>query len=168
MAAIVGGFPSKTYRRCGNPPEFRAFGGVTMNPIGGQELQMNPKDQGTPLSDDDRERLSMIKKAIFAGTYQVSADDVAAKLVLSMLEFCDDSSSAEASSSRETETAGSTSGRKEGLISKYYRCCSIRHLPKSAYAVRSVARLSCRPCWSRTRLGSRPDRCKRIQHPGPV
>jgi hypothetical protein len=54
---------------------------------------MNRTISGAPLTDEDRERLKKIKKAIAAGTYHIDAEDVAAKLILSMLEFDDDPSS---------------------------------------------------------------------------
>ena len=54
---------------------------------------MNRTISGIPLPDEDRERLNKIKTAIAAGTYHVDAGDVAAKLILSMLEFGDNPSS---------------------------------------------------------------------------
>jgi hypothetical protein len=45
---------------------------------------------GTPLRGDDRERLNRLREAIAAGTYRVNPNDVAVKLILSMLEFGDD------------------------------------------------------------------------------
>jgi hypothetical protein len=75
---------------------------------------MNPKNQGIPLTDEDRERLYIIRKAIAAGTYQISADDVAAKLILSMLEFVDASSSSETTSSSDTEVESQPPGQKRG------------------------------------------------------
>jgi hypothetical protein len=50
---------------------------------------MNRTISGIPLPDEDRERLNRIKTAIAAGTYHIDAADVAAKLILSMLEFGD-------------------------------------------------------------------------------
>jgi hypothetical protein len=54
---------------------------------------MNWTISGISLTDEDRERLNLIRKAIAAGTYYIDAKDVAAKLILSMLEFDDDPSS---------------------------------------------------------------------------
>jgi hypothetical protein len=44
----------------------------------------------TSPRDEDRERLNRIREAIAAGTYGINPHDVAAKLILSMLEFGDD------------------------------------------------------------------------------
>jgi hypothetical protein len=87
---------------------------VVFRRLRGPELQMNPKNQGIPLTDEDRERLYIIRKAIAAGTYQISADDVAAKLILSMLEFVDASSSSETTSSSDTEVESQPPGQKRG------------------------------------------------------
>jgi hypothetical protein len=54
---------------------------------------MDSTISGALLPDEDRERLNIIRKAIAAGAYHVDAEDVAAKLILSMLEFDDDPSS---------------------------------------------------------------------------
>jgi hypothetical protein len=64
---------------------------------------MNSMNPDTRLTDAERERLYTIKRAIEAGTYHISADDVAIKLILSMLEFDDGPSLFEATSSSETE-----------------------------------------------------------------
>jgi Anti-sigma-28 factor, FlgM len=58
-----------------------------------KRLRMNQTISGAPLTDEDRERLNIIRKTIAAGTYHIDAKDVAAKLILSMLEFDDDPSS---------------------------------------------------------------------------
>jgi Anti-sigma-28 factor, FlgM len=58
-----------------------------------ERLRMNCTISGIPLPDKDRERLNRIKTAIAAGTYHIDAGDVAAKLILSMLEFGDNPSS---------------------------------------------------------------------------
>jgi Anti-sigma-28 factor, FlgM len=50
---------------------------------------MNRTISGIPLPDEDRERLNRIRTAIAAGTYHIDAKEVAAKLILSMLEFGD-------------------------------------------------------------------------------
>jgi hypothetical protein len=50
---------------------------------------MNRTISGIPLPDEDRERLNRIRTAIAAGTYHIDAKDVAAKLILSMLESGD-------------------------------------------------------------------------------
>jgi anti-sigma28 factor (negative regulator of flagellin synthesis) len=50
---------------------------------------MNRMISGIPLPDEDRERLSRIRMAIAAGTYHIDAEDVAKKMILSMLEFDD-------------------------------------------------------------------------------
>jgi hypothetical protein len=54
-----------------------------------ERLRINCTISGTSLPDEDRERLNRIKTAIAAGTYHIDAADVAAKLILSMLEFGD-------------------------------------------------------------------------------
>jgi hypothetical protein len=56
-----------------------------------------------PLSDEDRRRLNIIRRAIAAGTYQISPHDVAAKLLLSTLGLRDDSPKFEETSSSEAE-----------------------------------------------------------------
>jgi hypothetical protein len=56
-----------------------------------------------PLSDKDRQRLNIIRRAIAAGTYQISPHDVAAKLLLSTLGLCDDSPIFEETSTSEAE-----------------------------------------------------------------
>jgi hypothetical protein len=61
------------------------------NPL--KRLRMSWTISGVPLTNEDRERLNIIRKAIAAGTYHIDAEDVAAKLILSMLEFDDDPSS---------------------------------------------------------------------------
>ena len=68
---------------------------------------MNPRNQDIPLTDEDRERLSIIRRAIAAGTYKISADNLAAKIIFSMLECCDASSS-------ETELEGQPPDQKRG------------------------------------------------------
>jgi Anti-sigma-28 factor, FlgM len=52
-----------------------------------------------PKRDQDRERLNMIREAIASGTYQIDPRAVATKLILSMLEFDDDLSFLEETSS---------------------------------------------------------------------
>jgi hypothetical protein len=74
---------------------------------------MNPMNPGTPLTDAERERLDVIKRAIEAGTYHISAHDVAMKLILSMLEFDDGPSSFETTSSPETEVERLPPDKKE-------------------------------------------------------
>jgi anti-sigma28 factor (negative regulator of flagellin synthesis) len=54
---------------------------------------MNRMISGIPLPDEDNERLNRIRTAIAAGTYHIDAGDVAAKLIVSMLEFGDKPSS---------------------------------------------------------------------------
>jgi uncharacterized protein YbjT (DUF2867 family) len=54
---------------------------------------MNRIISGAPLTDEDHERRNVIRKAIAAGTYHIDAEDVSAKLILSMLEFDDDPAS---------------------------------------------------------------------------
>jgi Anti-sigma-28 factor, FlgM len=56
-----------------------------------------------PLSDEDRRRLNIMRRAIAAGTYQISPHDVAAKLLLSTLGLRDDSRKFEETSSSEAE-----------------------------------------------------------------
>jgi hypothetical protein len=58
-----------------------------------KRLRMNRTISGAPLTDEDHERVNVIKKAIAAGTYHIGAEDLAAKLILSMLELDDDPSS---------------------------------------------------------------------------
>jgi anti-sigma28 factor (negative regulator of flagellin synthesis) len=77
------------------------------------ELKMNPMNPGVPLTDADRERLYIIKRAIAAGTYHISADDVATKLILSMLESVDVPSF--------SETTGSSETRMEELLPEQKR-----------------------------------------------
>jgi hypothetical protein len=66
-----------------------------------RELPMNPNEKEIPLTDEDRERVHIIRNAIAAGTYEIGAHDVAAQQIVSMLAFCDASPSYEASSSSE-------------------------------------------------------------------
>jgi Anti-sigma-28 factor, FlgM len=75
---------------------------------------MSPINPGTPLADADRDRLYMIKRAIEAGTYHISADDVAAKLILTILELDDGRSLSETTSSSETEVDGLPADEKRG------------------------------------------------------
>jgi hypothetical protein len=67
---------------------------------------MNATISGTPLSDEDRERLSKVRRAIAAGTYHINPDYVAAKLILSMLEFDHGTSLSQEASSPESEGDG--------------------------------------------------------------
>jgi hypothetical protein len=69
-------------------------------------LKMNPINLGASLTDADRERLYIIKRAIAAGTFHISADDEATKLIWSMLESVDVPSLSETTSSSETEVEG--------------------------------------------------------------
>jgi anti-sigma28 factor (negative regulator of flagellin synthesis) len=60
---------------------------------GGEEMsQHEDKSRAVPdaLADEERERLDRIRTAIADGTYHISADDVALKLIRSMLEFNED------------------------------------------------------------------------------
>jgi hypothetical protein len=67
---------------------------------------MNPINLGASLTDADRERLYIIKRAIAAGTFHISADDEATKLICSMLESVDVTSLSETTCSSETEVEG--------------------------------------------------------------
>jgi hypothetical protein len=67
-----------------------------------------------PLTDEDHERLNIIRRAIAAGTYRVNPHDVAVKLILSMLEFGDDLSMCEETSSSDVEVEGLRRDEKEG------------------------------------------------------
>ena len=67
-----------------------------------------------PLTDEDHERLNIIRRAIAAGTYQISPHDVAAKLLLAILEFGDDSAMHEQTSSSEAELEGLRRDEKGG------------------------------------------------------
>jgi hypothetical protein len=75
---------------------------------------MNSITPGTPLTDADRERLNIIKRAIAAGTYDISAHDVAVKFILRMLEFCYDPASSETTISSETEVEDLSLDQKRG------------------------------------------------------
>jgi Anti-sigma-28 factor, FlgM len=50
-------------------------------------VDMEPKDPCVMLSDVERERVYRVRKAVAEGTYEVSADALAATLIQSMLEF---------------------------------------------------------------------------------
>ena len=76
---------------------------------------MNPIDPGAPLTSEDRERLYIIKRAVAAGTFHISGDDVDTKLILSMLESVDVASLSETTSSSETEVEGLPLDRKNGM-----------------------------------------------------
>ena len=75
---------------------------------------MNPINPGAPLTSADRERLYIIKRAVAAGTFHISGDDVVTKLILSMLESVDVPSLSETSSSSETEVEGLPLDPKKG------------------------------------------------------
>jgi len=75
---------------------------------------MNSINPGELLTDADRERLYIIKRAIAAGTYHISVDDVATKLILSMLESVDVPSSSETTSSSEIHVDGLLLDQKRG------------------------------------------------------
>jgi Anti-sigma-28 factor, FlgM len=75
---------------------------------------MNPISPDAPLTNADRERLYLIKRAVAAGTFHISADDVATKLILSMLESVDVPSLSETTSSSETEVEGLPLDQKKG------------------------------------------------------
>jgi hypothetical protein len=75
---------------------------------------MNPINPGAPLTDADRETHYIIKRGIAAGTYQISADDVATKIILSMLESVDVSSLSDTTTSSETEAEGRPPSQKRG------------------------------------------------------
>ena len=77
-------------------------------------MKTNPITPGAPLTDADRERLYIIRRAIAVGTYLISADDVAAKLILSMLEFDDAPPLSETTSPSETEVEGLPLDQKKG------------------------------------------------------
>jgi hypothetical protein len=75
---------------------------------------MNPINPDPPLTNADRERLYIIKRAVAAGTFHLSADDAATTTILSMLESVDVPSLSETTSSSETEVEGLGFDQKEG------------------------------------------------------
>ena len=76
---------------------------------------------GTPLRDDDRERLNRLREAIAAGTYRINPHDVAVKLILSMLEFGDDLATLEFADEPSTPEFGDDPSAFEldGCLSKF-------------------------------------------------
>jgi hypothetical protein len=74
---------------------------------------VNPINLGASLTDADRERLYIIKRAMAAGTFHLSADDVATKHIWSMLESVDVPSLSETTSSSENEVEGLPLDQKE-------------------------------------------------------
>jgi anti-sigma28 factor (negative regulator of flagellin synthesis) len=51
-----------------------------------QESGKQPGDSEPPIDDARREKIEMLKKAVADGTYSVSAEEVARKLIEHMLE----------------------------------------------------------------------------------
>jgi hypothetical protein len=49
---------------------------------------MNPINPEAPLTNADRERLYIIKRAVAAGTFHINADDAVTKTILSMSSRC--------------------------------------------------------------------------------
>jgi anti-sigma28 factor (negative regulator of flagellin synthesis) len=52
----------------------------------GQESGKQPSDSESPIDDARREKIEKLKKAMADGTYSVSAEEVANKLIEHMLE----------------------------------------------------------------------------------
>jgi hypothetical protein len=75
---------------------------------------MNPINPDAPLTNADRERLYIIKRAVAAGTFHISADDAATATILSMLESVDVPSLSETTSSSVTEVEGLPLDQKNG------------------------------------------------------
>jgi hypothetical protein len=75
---------------------------------------MNPIKPDALLTNADREKLYIIKRAIAAGTFRISADDAATTTILSMLESVDVPSLSETTSSSETEVEGLPLDQKSG------------------------------------------------------